>query len=185
MDWNVANQHKVAVVHPLLRVRVMTFLVAMGAPILITQALRTWAEQAALYAKGRTSDEIANHVRKHGHGGAITDAPPGYSSHNFGLAVDLCPDDPTLAGLQLDWNVNHPLWQQLLSMAPLYGLAEGAQFRSFPDNPHFYLKELNDTPTDAMRAILANGGTLQQVWDSIASQLPTEPVLDPTGEISV
>ena len=55
----------------------------------ITSGYRSCEEQAALYSQGRTPYEIAHGVSKHGTGGAVTDAPPGASAHNYGLAVDV------------------------------------------------------------------------------------------------
>lgn len=56
----------------------------------ITSGFRTWAEQAVEYAKGRTLDEIARQVSKViGVGGVVSNAPPGRSAHNYGLAVDV------------------------------------------------------------------------------------------------
>jgi hypothetical protein len=42
-------------------------------------------------------------------------------------------------------------WKKLLAAATSCGLAEGAEWRTFPDNPHFYLQELPAIPTDDMR----------------------------------
>lgn len=55
----------------------------------IVSGSRSLQEQQRLYAQGRTPAEIANRVRKQGRGGAVTDAPPGSSAHNYGLAVDV------------------------------------------------------------------------------------------------
>lgn len=55
----------------------------------IVSGYRSLEEQARLYAKGRTPQEIAQRVKKQGRGGAVTDAPPGTSAHNFGLAIDV------------------------------------------------------------------------------------------------
>lgn len=56
---------------------------------IIVSGYRSNAEQAQLYAQGRTQSEIANRVSKQGRDGAVTDAPPGSSAHNYGLAVDV------------------------------------------------------------------------------------------------
>jgi peptidoglycan LD-endopeptidase CwlK len=179
-DWKAINTQRLATVHPILGQRVQSMiddLAAKGVPVLVTQALRTWDEQAALYAKGRTPKEIAAMVHKHGQGGAVTDAPAGFSSHNFGLAVDLVPsaqvDNP-----QPDWNINHADWIAMLTAGPDFKLAEGAKWRSFADNPHFYMIELDDTPTDAMRNMYKAFG-LPRVWDYvnsvIASKAPSAP----------
>jgi len=82
-------------------------------------------EQAALYAKGRTPAEVAQRVSKHGKGGAVTDAPPGTSPHNYGLAVDI--QSPQLDKVMaiarqmgfgfVSWDPDHlewPNWRSLL-----------------------------------------------------------------------
>lgn len=161
-DWKTINAQRLTTVHPLLCRRVNAFLehmAANGVPVLVTQALRTYEEQAALYAKGRTAP-----------GPKVTNAQPGYSSHNFGLAVDAVPDEIDKAGLTPDWNPMHPAWQQILTAAKTYGLAEGAEWRSFPDFPHLYLHELKDTPTDQMRVVYTSDG-LEAVWDLIDQEL--------------
>jgi peptidoglycan LD-endopeptidase CwlK len=148
-DWKTTNAQRLALVHPIFAARVrrlLDYMEAQGVTVLVTQGLRTWVEQDALYAQGRTAP-----------GEIITKAPGGHSQHNFGLAVDLCPDDVTLAGLQLDWNERHPVWQKLLLAAPQFLLAEGAQWRTFPDTPHFYPYEIPST-TEQLREIYARGG---------------------------
>lgn len=118
----------------------------------VTQGLRTWGQQAVLYAQGRTTP-----------GNIVTNAPAGTSAHNFGYAVDLVPED-VLPG-QPDWDVKNPAWGRLLKVAPSCGLAEGAQWCQFKDNPHFYLYELPANPTDEMRAQFTAGG-LTAVWEN-------------------
>ena len=48
-----------------------------GLDICIVSTLRTYPEQQELYAQGRTKP-----------GNVVTNAKPGYSYHNFGLALD-------------------------------------------------------------------------------------------------
>ena len=45
-------------------------------------------EQEELYRRGRSWLEVRRRVKKRGAGGAVTDAAPGESAHNYGLAVD-------------------------------------------------------------------------------------------------
>lgn len=120
--------------------------------IQVTRGVASWAQQDALYAQGRTVP-----------GPVVTNAAGGYSAHNFGYAVDLVPEDITPG--QPDWNLDHPAWQKLLYVAPNCGLAEGAKWCGFKDNPHFYLQELSATPTDEMRQLFKDGG-MQAVWES-------------------
>ena len=159
-SWKERNDERLAEIYPLLasRVRALTYDMAeRGIPILVTQGLRTAEEQGVLYAQGRTAP-----------GRIVTKAPAGYSSHNFGLAVDVVPDDVQKLDNQPDWNVSHPAWKTMLDVALGYKLNEGALWRTFPDAPHLYLAELQDKPTDAMRLLLSEGG-LPAVWDWVSS----------------
>jgi peptidoglycan L-alanyl-D-glutamate endopeptidase CwlK len=182
MERKTANAGRLAELHPKFAARVeklLAHLESEGYPLLITQGLRTWEAQDKLYAQGRTAP-----------GKIVTKARGGYSHHNFGLAVDLCPsfnaedtevrrgedigqgsspDLPqrssapsALKTTELDWNVSHPAWQKLLAAAPAFGLAEGARWRTFPDTPHFYPAEIPAT-TAKLRAIYAAGG-MAAVW---------------------
>ena len=151
--WSATSYARLQEVHPELKRRINQLDAMLPSLSLqATQGMRTWSEQDALYALGRTEP-----------GAVVTDAKGGYSAHNFGYAVDLVPEDITPG--QPDWNVGHPAWKRLLAAAPSCGLAEGANFRTFPDNPHFYLEELPATPTDPMRTMYMNQG-LQAIWDS-------------------
>lgn len=66
---------------------------AAGQDYWATSGTRTMAEQAALYFQGRTAP-----------GKIVTNARPGMSLHNYGIAVDCTRDaDLTKPGLQPDW----------------------------------------------------------------------------------
>lgn len=141
-------------VHPVLAARVHDLadkLLAIGITIRITQGLRTWAQQLALYNQGRTSP-----------GKRVTDAQPGFSMHNYGLAVDFTVMDGALP----DWDKNDPEWKGVLLVASSCGLAEGATWRTFPDYPHLYPNELPADPDDNMRAIFEAAG-LGAVWEDV------------------
>ncbi|HVS61736.1 MAG TPA: M15 family metallopeptidase [Gemmatimonadaceae bacterium] len=92
----------------------------------ITEGFRSPAEQAALYRQGRTPYEIEHRIRKLGQGGAVTDAPPGESPHQYGLAVDVeGPDQRAVIALAqaigfgtVTWDPAHiewPGWRQLIT----------------------------------------------------------------------
>lgn len=98
-----------------------------GLAATVTSGYRSNQEQAALYSQGRTPEEVANRVHKHGTGGSVTDAPPGYSAHNYGLAIDIDSDD--LADVMavakamgfgtVSWDPDHlewPSWQSLVNV---------------------------------------------------------------------
>lgn len=145
-----------------------------GVALRITQGLRSWTAQAGIWAKGRTAPGIPcshngialriGECRAHPFGLPVTKAPPGYTWHNFGLALDAVPDDPTLPGWQPDWDETHPAWGEFLRVAKSIGLAEGAEWRTFPDAPHLYPIELPPTPGDDVRQAFEEGG-IRAAWD--------------------
>lgn len=91
----------------------------------LVSGYRSMQEQEKLYAKGRTSSEIRNRVKKQGRNGAVTDAWPGSSAHNYGVAVDVeGPDQATIVALAaqlgfgtVSWDPAHiewPGWERLV-----------------------------------------------------------------------
>ncbi len=86
----------------------------------ITDGFRSYAEQNALYAKGRTSS-----------GKVFTNAKGGQSWHNFGLAVDIAfQKDGKLSYANTHYNKIVPIAKRL-------GLKWGGDWKNFPDKPHF------------------------------------------------
>jgi len=85
----------------------------------ITQGLRTMREQQTIYNQGRTAPGIK-----------VTNAKPGQSYHNYGLAVDLVRMD----GKKVDWNYK---MSNLLPFSKKYNIFWGGNFKSFKDEPHF------------------------------------------------
>jgi peptidoglycan LD-endopeptidase CwlK len=116
----------------------------------VTEGLRSWAEQAKLYAQGRTAP-----------GAIVTNAQPGHSYHQFGLAVDVAP---FAADGAIDWNVNHPVWKRLVEVGTSLGLTSGSQFHTITDWPHFQLTgTLPESPTDSVRQTFLEAG-MEAVW---------------------
>ena len=85
---------------------------------------RTYQEQAELYAKGRTTK-----------GPKVTNARPGYSWHNFGVAWDFVVFD---AKGQPQWE--SPLMQRCGRIAESLGLEWGGSWKGFQDIPHVQVK---------------------------------------------
>lgn len=126
----------------------------------VTQGLRSWNEQASLYAQGRSLP-----------GKVVTNAAPGYSYHNFGLAVDVVP----MTSLGPDWNESHPAWQRLVLVGTSLGLVAGAEWRTFPDYPHFQLTgKFPVSPDDEVRQIFRDGG-MERVWEEAGLWQPPLP----------
>lgn len=128
-----------------------------GIWVRVTQALRTIEEQDALYAQGRTAP-----------GKIVTNAPGGYSQHNFGLAVDVVPSVPGDTYIP-DWNPAHPSWQKMIALGESLGLYSGSHFRTFPDAPHFeYTGPYPPETSDLQRETLKSGGLIA-VWDAVTA----------------
>lgn len=101
-----------------------------GVNVIITQGLRTVAEQDALYAQGRTKPGLI-----------VTNARGGYSNHNFGVAIDfalLMPDGRTVTWDTLrDGDCDSlPDWSEVVDEAKKLGFTWGGDWRSFKDLPH-------------------------------------------------
>ena len=106
------------------------FAYACGVPIVITQGLRTIAEQDALYAQGRTKP-----------GQIVTNARGGYSYHNFGVAIDfalLLPDGGVSWDTKRDGDGDGIAdWDEVVAQAKRLGWDWGGDWRTFTDLPHF------------------------------------------------
>lgn len=95
---------------------------ARGYPLRITQGLRTEAQQAALYAQGRTAP-----------GPIVTNANVGQSYHETGKAFDVC-----FEGLVAYPN-DDAHWKAIADIGQSLGLTAGYYFSSFQDKPHFQI----------------------------------------------
>lgn len=118
---------RIAQLHPDVREGFQNFITdaenALNITIRIVQGLRTFAEQDALYAQGRTKP-----------GNIVTYSPAGTSYHNYGLAVDVVPIDETG---KMNWNYD---FKKLVPFAEKYGITWGGNF-PHPDLDHFENKK--------------------------------------------
>ncbi|MEF9953069.1 MAG: peptidoglycan-binding protein [Clostridium sp.] len=94
---------------------------AAGLDVIITQTLRTIAEQNDLYAQGRSKP-----------GNKVTNAKGGYSMHNYGLAFDIAIK---VKG-KIVWD-NEALYKKAGQIGESLGLEWGGSWSSFKDTPHF------------------------------------------------
>jgi peptidoglycan L-alanyl-D-glutamate endopeptidase CwlK len=125
---------KLAGVHPVLARRVGAILEAMtvlGFPMMVTDGVRTTAQQQALYAKGRTApgQRVTN-----------VDGVTKTSNHQpkadgYGHAVDCCFLDERG---KPSWADTHP-WRLYGEMAKALGLVWGGDWKSIVDKPHIEL----------------------------------------------
>lgn len=95
---------------------------AAGIPIVITSGLRDMKEQQRLYAQGRTTP-----------GAVVTNALPGSSWHNFGLAFDIA----ILKDGKATWPNDSNLWRKLGDIGKKHELIWGGDFETIKDQPHF------------------------------------------------
>lgn len=119
----------------------------------VISGTRTWKEQDALYAQGRTKP-----------GQIVTKAQGGQSNHNYGIAVDGCFDkDQSRAGLQAGWDLDsYKVWAE---EARKLGLDAGFYWK-FQDAPHVQLNltQHNLSIKDLYNAYTRNGAGMVGVW---------------------
>ncbi|MBN4061646.1 M15 family metallopeptidase [Bacteroidales bacterium AH-315-I05] len=136
--WDAQTDAEIALLHPSIRQKTIRFINTadnqLGIKLRIIDGYRTFGEQEAEYAKGRTAP-----------GDIVTNAEPGESYHNYGLAWDVQPQR-TLTSNE---------WQQLGTMAEVYGFRWGGKFISLDDKPHF---EADNIPHHSELLALVNKG---------------------------
>lgn len=150
------SNEKLALVMPALSAKVNAAAAALatqGIYFRVAQGLRTYAIQQALYMQSRTTPPT---------GPRVTDAPAGYSPHNFGYAVDCFPFLHGSSGDLEMKNPHAPVFLAMIAALKAQGLAWGGDWRR-PDSPHFQLANAPTTPTDEDRTAFAARG-LPAVW---------------------
>lgn len=91
----------------------------------IFEGFRSFDRQAELYAQGRTRL-----------GKVVTNAMPGFSFHNYGLACDIVFDaDPVKPAIQYSWDARFP-WDKMGKMAQSNGLDWSGSWRLFKELAH-------------------------------------------------
>ena len=91
------------------------------AKVRVTYTLRSFAEQQAIYDQGRTKP-----------GPVVTNAKPGQSLHNYGLALDICL---IIDGKEISWNTAKDYdgdgkadWLEVVAIFVKYGWTWGADW---------------------------------------------------------
>jgi peptidoglycan L-alanyl-D-glutamate endopeptidase CwlK len=99
--------------------------------------LRTFQEQAGLYAQGRTKLFDSNGRRL----GIVTNAKAGQSIHNYGLAIDivLIVDRKDASwDMVMDYDKDKKSdWMEVTNILKNNGWEWGGDWARFKDNPHF------------------------------------------------
>lgn len=125
------TQNRINGLHPSVRKEMETIInecdaaLTGRANVRITQGLRTFAEQDALYAQRPK----------------VTNAKGGQSVHNYGFAVDICL---IIDGTQASWDVKKDWdgdkiadWDECVKIFAKHGWSWGGNWSSFKDMPHF------------------------------------------------
>lgn len=102
-----------------LAVKLQALCSAQGLPLLITDTMRTKAEQDALYAKGRTVP-----------GTIVTNVKHPDSAHNWGVAFDFCKN---VKGQEYS---DTAFFKAVGAIARTIGLTWGGDWTTFKDMPH-------------------------------------------------
>lgn len=166
------KRSKARALHPVFRERLVMLagmLARRGMKALITDGLRTFEEQDALYAKGRRG--IAGEKR-------VTNAKGGQSNHNYGIAVDMYPVLPDASGHEKVFTsipsnasvefarafteTQHAIGEEAESL----GLFWGARFMGIVDTPHIQLFPQHEmSPKECLDLYRRNGNAMRAVWD--------------------
>lgn len=131
------TQDRISKLHPSVRDEVTKIIEEINtkfltgrAKVRIAQGLRTFAEQDALYAQGRTKP-----------GKKVTNAKGGQSVHNYGFAVDIVL---IIDGKEASWDTKKDWdgdkvadWDECVKVFAKYGWSWGGNWTSFKDMPHF------------------------------------------------
>ena len=136
MDLPTSN--RIAQLHPSVRNEVAKIInecdkaLTGRAKVRISQGLRTFAEQDALYRKRPK----------------VTNAKGGQSVHNYGFAVDIVMIiDGKIASWDTakDWDNDKVAdWYECVKIFAKYGWDWGGNWKSFKDLPHFDKRGFND-----------------------------------------
>ena len=114
-----------------------------GFPVRVVEGFRSFLRSELLYNQGRTIP-----------GKIVTQAKPGQSFHNYGMAVDYCFHGPD------PYSDHHP-WALLGKVALASGCRWGGTF-SHPDRPHVEADYL--VPLSEIHSLYADGSGVVAVW---------------------
>jgi len=128
--------------------------------VYVTCGLRSFLDQDALYAIGRTQPNPRNASKEYPFGTPVTSAIGGQSWHNYGLAVDVCVFG---LGRKPLWDYTLPCWGKLGQLGLDLGLEWGGTWSGTKrDPPHFQFR--GGLTLSAAKAIYTING-LVGVWE--------------------
>lgn len=134
---------RIKILHPVIRKQVEDIYINRISPALtgdyfcrFAYTYRSHDEQAELYAQGRTKlfDKDGKRL------GIVTKAKPGFSMHNYGLALDIVLINGKSASWDIvrDWDKDGKSdWKEVADIFKAAGWVWGGDWKSFKDYPHF------------------------------------------------
>lgn len=129
MTFDERSEMQIATLHPEAQKAARAFLgvakgiaAKVGCDVKIISGTRSYMEQDAIYARGRTTP-----------GKKVTNAAAGHSNHNFGIAFDV----GIFRGKE--YCDEHPLYNELGTLGKSLGLEWGGDWK-FVDEPHYQLR---------------------------------------------
>ena len=130
MTFDERSEIQLATLHPEMQKAMRAFLgvakticAKVGCDVKIISGARSYMEQDALFAMGRTTP-----------GKKVTNAAAGHSNHNFGIAADI----GIFRGKE--YCDEHPLYHELGTLGKSLGLEWGGDWKSIVDEPHYQLR---------------------------------------------
>ena len=125
---------------------------------LITDGFRSFADQDALFAQGRTKP-----------GKIVTKARGGLSNHNYGMAIDMYPVVEGQVFTEKPGGTKgerfEEIQQAIIDEAEGLGLTSGVHFGSLGDKPHVQLLGENVfNPRESLKVFNDNNQSFDAVW---------------------
>ena len=125
----------------------------------VISGTRTYAEQDALFRKGRPNN-----------GPIVTNARGGFSNHNFAIAWDVA------VFVNGKYQEDSPLYGKAGKIGRDMGLEWGGDWQSIRDEPHFQCRT-GKTMADLRALVAAHGGDItsaKAALDAVVSDLPAD-----------
>jgi peptidoglycan L-alanyl-D-glutamate endopeptidase CwlK len=131
MTFDERSEINLATLHPEMQKAMRAFLgvaktiaAKTGHDVKVISGTRSYMEQDALYAKGRTIPNTS----------VVTRAKAGFSLHNFGISADI----GIFKGKE--YFGEHPLYHELGTLGKSLGMEWGGDWKSIVDEPHYQLR---------------------------------------------
>jgi len=131
MTFDDRSEIQLATLHPAMQKAMRGFLgvakvicAKVGCDVKIISGTRSYMEQDAIYAKGRTIPNTS----------IVTRAKAGFSLHNFGISADI----GIFRGKE--YCGEHPLYHELGTLGKSLGMEWGGDWKSIVDEPHYQLR---------------------------------------------